>query len=540
MSCADNKESKKTRVTTNRGLSYSQRRQRKSRALAAAFHRCWKVVGARADYDVCNYSLPDEWLLYDGVDIVLEAPFASNIVTSESCAFLATDTTTAPKTKSQLVIERSTPDDSIINRNVGTEGNPSIALVNEQESPVSLDDGKIVACICFPSGEPFLQAKLNAFDPVSVLVDQVRDLLAAEFMLLAGMTMIPTEGDEARKPVQDFEISNGSTITLVTLGMTLAGRNRLTRKQRLERDIQRFIVMLEDSQILASAAKKFFERFKGSHDSELESRVGKEHMYVTHTATCINEIRSRAGLNSLSNEQVRKHMIEATCTTNYYGVLNKKDFVVFYRTMLSIAYAELKSDLKGELEGCQSREGSLRRWMVSGTTDFTLLGINKCGSGVVRLWRDSSCQAVTQDCFANHITWALLDGSFEIQGDHVRLVWTKKVVREMRSARYCSLLASEERIKEQRRASELRKRYWYQPRQRRQALAVNYQKQVAEFLASWVSMKLEDWEVEDKQLISIASYPRYIVSPVQCKEVESAFNSFNFSHMEDGVRGFVA
>eukprot|EP00427_Karlodinium_veneficum_P011786 CAMPEP_0169086088 /NCGR_PEP_ID=MMETSP1015-20121227/13510_1 /TAXON_ID=342587 /ORGANISM="Karlodinium micrum, Strain CCMP2283" /LENGTH=447 /DNA_ID=CAMNT_0009146225 /DNA_START=56 /DNA_END=1396 /DNA_ORIENTATION=+ len=391
-------------VTTHTGHTYRQCLQRGSIIAQSDFRElCRKVVGSTAGSNL------DECSLDQHADFVLKglasvAAAASRTMRHPHHLSLARENGVVTE-----VSPRASPD--VKEWSAETEPIPSASPVVTAPSADSIS-----VCVCFPSGETFLHAKVRTFDPVLTLVNQVRDLFTSEFMLLVDTTVLPTNGDDACKPVQDYGIAEGSIITLLNLGMTLASRNRLTKKQRLERDVKQFTILVEDVKLLTSVANKNFERFKGSHDSLLEARIGTNMMYVTRTAKCINEFRTRAGLKTLSEQMVRQHMKDVACTTSCYGVLNKQDFVAFYKLMLRSALDELRSDLDFDLQGSRSLEGDLRRKMTSGGKDFVMLSAPR---GLYRLWKaDARCQLLSCD-------WKLeiRDGSFEIQGDKIKFTW---------------------------------------------------------------------------------------------------------------------
>jgi hypothetical protein len=503
---------KKKVLTTNTGHTYRQCLQRRAIAAQSDFREeCRKVIGSTADSNL------DECSLDQHADFVLKG-FA--IVAA------ATSRTVHHPRHLSLARENGVVTEVIPCASPGVKAWSAETEPIPSESPVATASSadSISVCVSFPSGEIFLHAKVRTFDPVLTLVNQIRDLFTSEFMLLVDTTVLPNRGDDACKPVQDYGISEGSIITLVNLGMTLASRNRLTKKERLERDVKRFTVLVEDVNLLTSAANKNFERFKGSHDSPLEARIGKNMMYVTRTASCINEFRTRAGLKTLSEQMVRQHMNAAACTTSCYGVLNKQDFVAFYKLMLRSALDELRNDLDLELQGSPSLEGTLRQKMASGRKDFVMLSgplYSLPHRGLYRLWKaDARCQLLS--CTVNRRE--IRDGSFEIQGGKIKFTWDN-----------CAVASKPvQRIEA---PHILRHQYRYQPRQLRQVLdARTRTPQQHESFGPW-----QRWPIHCDETVSISTNDSSPFSQTVARQIqiEAGFDTFGFSHASDGVCGFL-
>jgi len=284
--------------------------------------------------------------------------------------------------------------------------------------------------VAFSSGELLLSLKFDPDDLVRVLEKEVQRAAGPCFKLITEAGEVLSAGDRLGAVLED-----GGIVLILRGPMTLAGRNLLTRFQRLQRDVERFRTLLEDDALCKRAGRASFNRLK---------RVDNNMVYKIRANGFLEEIRGRAGLKTLHERQVHSMMLQAMLTCN--GALNAHDFHVFYRNAITDMLHELEKELQNEQTGkpgmnpsdeC-SRERWLRELMSSCCLDGYLIIHLKGRHCALRLWTETSFQLLhVSQQYDTRNTYVLLDGHFEIQGDD--LLCTRKRAFTCWEGRACAV-----------------------------------------------------------------------------------------------------
>jgi len=457
--------------------------------------------------------------LPDAADLVLKAPFMAAPASAPALSVAMASSETPANAPALSVAMASSETQS----SVGSRASAALSII-------------------FPSGEPCVSSvRFDPDDTPSALMRQLQQYISSNFKLLSHDGEILSETDENRR-LRDLGVQDGSVLTAVIGQMTLGCRNRVSKLQRLERDVKRFQTLHEDQELWPRAAKSMFARFKGSDDVDLQQRLGTDLVYRIGARKFANEIRSRSGLKELVYSEVEEMMLEAMVTGN--GGLNKQDFGLFYRRVIADALAELEVHLRNERSGAQSDEAWLRNqlqmcakeyiWVqhYSGLRyDYPYVGCLSTWVTTLRLWKADACYqelTIYFDAPGRYVAVTLIDGTFEIRGEELMLNCGKRVdcIRQdpVRPEALLNQPAN--------------RNLWYQPRRLRQVVAdaeaqratpgpwrrKDADRVTAEKfpIARLSSKSPEAWCMPDKSVLN---------------HVQVAMRLHEFSHADSGTRG---